>query len=1674
MAELHENLASLRGLYQDLSATTDSSFLNVERLIVELETHIDDFQKLLDKPAKSNGSRQTVLSGKITVAEIEYSINEDFQQGALQLADALNIDELEAAVMFLAAQEDSRILDRPPLITAIMRFHERRHFLLECLRLICRGTCESEEPGIISPLMNDMLARVLKTVNGTLQNASDYTRKALHSLGDIERWLALLGDQIQKASIVGQEEDQDIMEAIEYQRRSLQQQHESLAAVLFYLFQGTYTSAEDFRVLANHLKKLDRLDVLLVHYVPIAIAAFNRHGSSENGSSTEARSLHGVVTQTKDGQSWRLPQLHASMTALWLAIYSGWYFENDPSDFGPSFDAEKEAEERTKTFMTSLDDGALELLLAICASVNSEQWAEPARSELVALLLKESPISLPDSSHCSAYMKGLLMETLEIFVESCIANMPDAVRRLKSEEDIQRLDQITALRDGLTSSTNRAIVEAKTHLETFLMIISFAYEHRVEPAQEWWSDADGNLYGFLQWASKRQTVPRVSAFCEMLCSISEGEENAAAAHRFLTEEEKFLSTKLKRSTNMNWSQMFAELHLYATRVTEKAPVGGHGQQGRQGTLSSRKTGRIDLSEPESPVMLTSYLRLIGHLCKQSAAIRNWMLQNRSFKVAEELLTLCRGPIPTHLRATIFTTLSALMTDRTPGDGFEMWESLNSFLTSALVDEASNLVKAPAHSNHSLWYEQQALQKIGEAFDQTNAFVTLINSLVTPNTGIGLQPLSLAFPDSLGAAYRMPGIEPFIDFVMGHALCRRGQDLGSHNSRLLTYNCLEFVVTSLRTFNEELVTFLSCSTLVDSAAKAHNLEAYTRLHPFSRVMEWLFNENVLRSVFSISRVNISEVAQASSDSVLVLTVLRSVEVMNLIMDLQSTYFNIVKPLVKSKFTDHSSVATSSLASFEDSVLNNLSLVPALCLFCGTGHEQLTVTSLSLLEKLTSSRKLNKMSSPEIIKWQSSNKIVEVLASEVDVDSVARSLVSMMEPDLRELEYGPKTAGYVIRESLLALLNSCLGMITDRPTVAHLLLGFSCLGNVLDLPSNGLFAQGMSLLHAIIGFLQQYPDEVGGTITSYTVHLKRMAFEVIKHLWSSKLATFFTLSEMRSQAFLVNAFASQQIIGPNTLWNGFPVSADDFWMTDATSALAEFLLYRSHLFSYAATEIRSAAKVSSPTLQASVLSTLLGNSTLDSGELIQHVSVFDLFDFADLDTSRNFHCPQLTFLDDLPIHECVDSERGPLVLFDIAKIDELIRIRKSELFASSPTRPQNEEAFEVEAETLKVFILATNQLRQILHNRYLALRAWAELVTTITTCSVLDDATRPTFILHAIQLILPKLEASLDGDSAESIELARLGETLISQLATACPGTFSSRSGDIIDEKLHQLFQVSMRGIMLASGNVALREVFYSICSIYVNRISSQEISHENLRRKSQQMIKTAGPGLVEAICDDAYTGQETCRAAALLLLNSLAALDSRTDGVLAESMSQSNYLSLFFDSLRSLPFELRNAQAADTASLLAYYESLLALLQQLSRTKSGATHVIKSGLFESVRESQLFAADPDIGIDIDNPDALRKYYDLLLCVIRVIVSAVLSRGAHNEQIKMQTQAFISENRPCMVGVFKRFAKIGGTTPPAHREALSELVKSFMALVAAADFIEFDDPEVQQSTQPTLFS
>ena len=62
MAEI-DSLEALQGLQRDLLALTASQLPTVERLWAELESQIDEFRKLLDKPRKNDASRRTLTSG---------------------------------------------------------------------------------------------------------------------------------------------------------------------------------------------------------------------------------------------------------------------------------------------------------------------------------------------------------------------------------------------------------------------------------------------------------------------------------------------------------------------------------------------------------------------------------------------------------------------------------------------------------------------------------------------------------------------------------------------------------------------------------------------------------------------------------------------------------------------------------------------------------------------------------------------------------------------------------------------------------------------------------------------------------------------------------------------------------------------------------------------------------------------------------------------------------------------------------------------------------------------------------------------------------------------------------------------------------------------------------------------------------------------------------------------------------------------------------------------------------------------------------------------------------------------------------------------------------------------------------------------------------------------------
>jgi nuclear pore complex protein Nup205 len=274
-------LERLESLHRDLLSLSQLRLSNVERLWVQLEAHIGEFRHMLEKAPRNEQSRKSLTTGtcmpggiymsweltgsdlgKLPVQDDEYAINEDFQQTALQLADALDLDELESARIVLEALADAEVLGRSLLESSIIRYHQTRKYLLDSFRLVLHGSVDPNTRKHIRDTLQDVVSRVIQPQQLSGDRPSFIT-KCLQNMEEMKAVLQSLIDRLNGASVLGQVQRSELLETIEYQRASLVQQHESLGTIVHFLVKANYAAPKDFEQILDVLKRADKYDNLL-------------------------------------------------------------------------------------------------------------------------------------------------------------------------------------------------------------------------------------------------------------------------------------------------------------------------------------------------------------------------------------------------------------------------------------------------------------------------------------------------------------------------------------------------------------------------------------------------------------------------------------------------------------------------------------------------------------------------------------------------------------------------------------------------------------------------------------------------------------------------------------------------------------------------------------------------------------------------------------------------------------------------------------------------------------------------------------------------------------------------------------------------------------------------------------------------------------------------------------------------------------------------------------------------------------------------------------------------------------------------------------------------------------------------------------------------------------------
>ncbi|KAI9887238.1 MAG: hypothetical protein M1823_000909 [Watsoniomyces obsoletus] len=1660
---------AFKDLYIDLLDLTNgpsgTSFYDVDKLLEQVNAWNDDFANLLDKAPKNDQSRRSVLSGrasrlcKVTIDEDEYGLNEEFQQNAIQLADNLGIDELQAVQLLLTSEGDAELLGRSSLSTAHFTFHSRRKELLGCLRLIFKFAIDEEVNEEVRNKFQDVVRGVVQSGSRPGPNGPSFMRRCLLAMGDVKTWVHQLDGKVQNASIIGVTLPPDTTEILNYQKTSLLQQCEDLGAIGLYLVKLGHSDIKDFEMLLDMVMKIEKYENTLVYYLPLFLAFISTLASPEGRQPfTRVQSLHERITDPARADEWSLRFLRAAVILWWISEYNSWFAEPHEQVLAARVDADRQNEVQAQMLFDVLGDGAFDFTLSLCADVKATETSDTLRSSLRHWLQRKAPIILPNPVPFSHHFQLLLMEQLETHVDALITNMPGNLRRLRVDQDERRLRLLEV-------DPNQQDLD----LEKLLMIMAYVFEDRPEAAKNFWLYPDSNWSGFLQWSSKRLSTPRACAVGEMLVSLSTGEENATSAHQFLLEESQLSGAKPRKSVSLSWAQMLGELEYTAKEL------GGPASDPRKTARRSSRRSLEEVHEPETYNMLESYLRLTAAVCGQSTTAREWLLTQTSHPLLDVLFLVCANPVPSRMRACAFDVMAATLIDKTLEQRDTMWAALDSWVYVGLAASSDR----PKVTNTGLlpaWSADAVFERITHGFEEMMAFVTLLVSLVTPCRESGPLNDALPFPESLGAAYRMPSMDSYVDFVLGQIFRRKSSELHDLvQQRSLRLRCLDFVAACLATFNEDLVVFgWGKNVFIDPAIQSTSIEVYVRLHPFARVMGWLFDDQVLRVLFETARQDVEEVARNPAESVLVQCLQRTIQVLTLMHDLQATYHDIIRPAMDASSTRSIALTNSSWASLEDVVLQDLYFIVSLGLYATTEHTGLVLASLNLLEKLATSPKLNTPHTFNVERGSDRNKIVAVYEQNHEAERVAGSMRFQMLPDAQEQKRGADAPAYAIKLGVLRFLKNCLEAVPNRPNLAHLLLGFSCTDTSIEIVDGSDLAQGSSLFHSIRTILSTYPDVTFGTIQGWLLGIKQLTFDILHVLWSSSLSSTYTLTELRSQNFLPEQLVRVVIINSETPFDGRSVLDPEFLLSSSAECCDMFLHQRALLLEYVAMEIRVLAAERVPTLKTRAISAVLGAAMGDDHGQLVGPSIIDLFDFAEMELEPEMEPPALGIFAQVNFEQWLQMVPRGFSVYDLGRMEQLLTLRMQEEDRKGNVTEQDQQRMRDDAVQIMNYAQRTNNRIALVHTRLALFKAWTQVVIIVLEDGDLDPASKEGFILQVLQLILPKLERYSRNNPPEALELARLAKTLLLHVDFTSPSFSSGHANDVAADRLHQLFLVSLRGIHTPTATSALRELFYVICHRYCTGFCENWSGSGSITWHGTRALKAAGEALMDTVSEDAFAGDGLCRMSALLFLDGLT-LSSQKEGstYVVDSLTRINFLALLMDSIRLMPTELGETAPSEVPLLLALYDAQLSLLLRIAQTRVGATRLFDAGLFRSVRTSGLFSVDPDLGFEVDNPNALENYYRLVLAMLRIIVAVVMSCGPHHQRTLQAAREFLLENRPSMVTIFKRNAKIG-TLTNGDSPQLTEVARHFMLLVIATDFLSFEEGVVREQSAPIDFT
>ncbi|KAL4071568.1 nucleoporin Nup186/Nup192/Nup205 [Scleroderma yunnanense] len=842
----------------------------------------------------------------------------------------------------------------------LVEFHKRRRHLVDCLRFLFEAAESAQVPDtprLYTRLEAFLRQELVSSVRLDGRDVSLAYRifKEIESLGTtvFEAYAAkqsATSNTVSPGTCAQPKLGYDVLNArcdsLKYERRHL--------STVYYQFArlGYFSSADIQK--AIDWTSANPNDSMTFYILAAILAAFDPADPQTYGGrvrrslATDKSMISYMKNKLGPCSNWKDSGLKAVITLKWTL------FMTETRHRDPSLENQDgfKTEELESQIWNAVQGDAFTYLVTALIQLQKRSYSSLPSS--YAHLVQLTPELDQQREPPADEFKPTLLNAFDVLVRCLITYASSELRKIKQrQEDVlasSRTDRARMFRSTVSSSADGEGQAPRNDIAMLYTFIGILYSTLPpERALQFWGATPyinerrpsyievtemttGKLPSFLQWAvwsTQVRDMGMMTALYDMLSGLAKGQQCSELAYNFLARAggEVIPGSSLPAASGsshynagqvVSWVTIFSHLESWATPIPPAranqpqqslmSSFGGFGSQAHASQPTSSQSVPPIMIGPKEVLLAQAFLRLLSTVVLYSVAVRLAIANNAQFRAIQTLMSLVPLGIPLELKGAVFDTLASFCEPGAGPAGIELCRNVWTLMERLEVINVRAGVSAgrvggvmlpPVKGVEVELDEVEAAYKL---YPATIPFLNLLSTLLHTPKCLSQKALLkdteslITIPDNLGQQYRVPGIGPYVSFVIDNVFANipRREYLRPSERWRMNDLCLKFVERALASWEVESLVRIG----EEGVLRRENVVPLLT-HPGYEVMSRLLTDSPLQaSILSyiVDGVEGFEKDLAEDEPGLRNTIVRVLRITQRVLEIQDIFLDLLLPLI----------------------------------------------------------------------------------------------------------------------------------------------------------------------------------------------------------------------------------------------------------------------------------------------------------------------------------------------------------------------------------------------------------------------------------------------------------------------------------------------------------------------------------------------------------------------------------------------------------------------------------------------------------------------------------------------------------------------------------------------------------------------------------------------------------